>query len=206
MTGTASPAVKPLVLASASPSRRRLLEAAGVDLIVDPARVDEDAVKQSARAEGLAAADVAVMLAHIKAERVSARRPGAFVLGADQLLDSDDDWFDKPGTPEGLHRQLASLRGREHRLRTAAVIVRDGVRVWHHLAEPRLTMRRFSDDFLERYVKRFADRVVYNVGGYEIEGVGIQLFSKVTGDQFSIMGLPLLPLLEFLRANGILES
>ena len=206
MTGTVLRGAVPLVLASASPSRRRLLEAAGVDVVVDPARVDEDAVKVSARADGLAAGDVAVMLAHIKAERVSARRPGAFVLGADQLLDSGDDWFDKPETPAGLRRQLAALRGREHRLRTAAVIVRDGVRVWHHLAEPRLTMRMFTDGFLETYVGSFADRVVHNVGGYEIEGAGVQLFSKVTGDQFSIMGLPLLPLLEFLRANGILES
>ena len=205
MTGSVALGVAPLVLASASHSRRRLLEAAGVDFVTEPARIDEDAIKAAAKADGVAAPDVAVMLAHIKAERISARRPGAFVLGADQLLDSDGVWFDKPETPEGLRRQLLALRGREHRLRTAAVIVRDGMRLWHHLAEPRLTMRQFSDDFLDRYVESFADRVVHNVGGYEIEGPGIQLFSKVTGDQTSIMGLPMLPLLEFLRANGIVE-
>ena len=205
MTGPAVGGMPPLVLASASRTRGRLLEAAGVEFVTEPARVDEDAIKAAARADGLPAPEVAVMLAHIKAERISARRPGAFVLGADQLLDADGVWFDKPETPDGLRRQLAALRGREHRLRTAAVIVRDGMRLWHHLAEPRLTMRPFSDDFLDRYVESFADRVVRNVGGYEIEGPGIQLFSKVAGDQSSIMGLPMLPLLEFLRANGIVE-
>lgn len=206
MTGAADGSRRPLILASASPSRRRLLEAAGVDCRVEPARVDEAAFKLAAQADGITASELAVMLAQIKAERVSARWPGGFVLGADQLLDCDGEWFDKPATAQGLRQQLQALRGREHRLRTAAVVVRDGVRLWHHLAEPRLTMRSFSDGFLDRYVESFADRVVNNVGGYEIEGPGLQLFARVAGDQSSIMGLPLLPLLEFLRANGILES
>ncbi len=206
MTGSSARDVPSLVLASASPSRRQLLTAAGLDVHIDPARIDEAAIKLAAKADGLAPSELAIVLAHLKAERVSARHPGAFVVGADQLLDCEGQWFDKPETLEGLRQQLTALRGREHRLRTAVVVVRDGMRLWHHLAEPRLTMRSFSDGFLDWYVESFAERVLQNVGGYEIEGPGIQLFSRVAGDQSSIMGLPLLPLLEFLRANGVLVS
>ncbi|MBW8271183.1 Maf family nucleotide pyrophosphatase [Caldovatus sp. SYSU G05006] len=193
-----------LVLASASAARRALLAAAGLRFEVAAAAVDEDAIKAAARAEGVPAADTALLLAEAKARRVAAREPEALVIGADQMLVCEGRWFDKPADPEAARAQLRALRGRTHELVTAVVCWRGGGRVWQHVALPRLTMRNFSDAFLDAYLAREGEAVTASVGAYRLEGPGVQLFARIVGEHSSILGLPLLPLLEFLRGHGVL--
>ena len=191
-----------IVLASRSATRAAMLAHAGVAFAVDTAPVDEASVKAAMRAETDNPARVAEVLAELKATRVSARHPGAIVIGADQMLDCERDWFDKPEDRAAARRQLAALRGKTHRLVSAVVAVRDGQRLWHHTDTARLTMRRFTDAFLDRYLEMAGDDVLASVGAYQLEGLGAQLFMAVEGDHFTILGLPLLPLLDFLRENG----
>jgi septum formation protein len=191
-----------IVLASGSAARRRMLEHAGVSFAVETASVDEGAIKAAMRQETRNPARVAEVLAELKATRVSAKRPGALVIGADQMLDLGDRWFDKPETATEARDQLAALRGQTHRLTSAVVAVRDGRRLWHHTDAARLTMRAFSDAFLDDYLARMGGAATTTVGAYQIEGLGAQLFGKVEGDHFTILGMPLLPLLDFLRENG----
>jgi septum formation protein len=191
-----------IVLASGSAIRRTLLTAAGVDFQVHALPVDEDGVKQALRLETDHPGRVAETLAEMKAMRVSAKHPGVIVIGADQMLDCETIWFDKPVDAEAAAAQLRALRGKTHRLTSAVVAVRDGRRLWHHTDSAKLTMRRFSDDFLADYLARAGDGVLASVGAYQLEGVGAQLFMLVEGDHFTILGLPLLPLLDFLRENG----
>lgn len=195
-----------IVLASGSGSRRALLTQAGVPFTVAVAAVDETAVKQAMAASGAAPGEVAETLAELKAARVSPRHPGAVVIGADQMLDCDGAWYDKPESLEAARTQLRSLRGRTHRLTSAVVAVRDGVRLWHCRPEARLTMRAFSDTFLDSYLDRSGEDLLGAVGCYRLEGLGVQLFARVEGDHSTILGLPLLPLLDFLRENGELPS
>lgn len=195
-----------VVLASASPVRALLLERAGVMVHRDPARVDEAEVKHAFRAAGLKVQDVAVALAETKAERVSRRHPGALVIGADQMLDCEGTWFDKPADMAEARAQLAALRGRTHRLWSAVVVALDGSRIWHHLDGASLTMRPFTDAFLDRYLETVGAAVQETVGGYQLEGLGAQLFARIAGNYFTILGLPLLPLLDFLRVRGVLET
>jgi septum formation protein len=196
----------PLVLASASSSRRALLEAAGLRFDVSPAPVDEASVKRSARAEGLTAGDAALLLAELKARHVSRRRPDALVIGADQILVCENAWYDKPADMAEARAQLQALRGRTHALATGVVGCQAGERIWHHLAEPDLTMRRFSDRFLDAYLADAGDSVTTTVGAYRLESLGIHLFSAVAGAHDVILGLPLLPLLDYLRQRGILDA
>ncbi len=191
-----------IVLASGSATRRHVLEQAGLVFTVDTASVDEDAVKRAMALDSAQPGDIAEALAELKAIRVSARHPGSLVIGADQMLDCDGVLFDKPADGAEARRHLAQLRGRTHRLTSAVVAVRDGRRVWHHRDEASLTMRHFSEDFLDVYLAKVGDGVLTSVGAYQIEGLGVQLFSSVAGDYFTILGLPLLPVLDFLRANG----
>lgn len=191
-----------IVLASGSAARRRMLEQAGVAFAVDKAAVDEDAVKQAMREETANPGRVAEVLAELKATRVSARHPGLIVIGSDQMLDCDGQWFDKPEGLPGARAQLQALRGKTHRLTSAVVAVRDGQRLWHHVDSARLTMRRFTDAFLDGYLQRMGEAATTTVGAYQIEGLGAQLFMAVEGDHFTILGMPLLPLLDFLRENG----
>ena len=167
-----------------------------------PARIDEAAVKAAGRAEGATADDVALILAGLKAERV--RAPGLVVVGADQMLVCDGQWFDKPDSVAAARRQLLLLRGRTHVLVTAVVCLKDGNEIWHHVARPRMHMRPFSDAFLDAYLDAEGARVMESVGGYRVEGPGVQLFDAIEGEFAAVMGLPLLPLLGFLRQHGVL--
>ncbi len=192
----------PLVLASQSAARAALLQGAGLKFEARPARVDEAAVKQACRAEGANAAEAALTLAALKAQRV--HDPEALVIGADQILTCGDAWFDKPDSLDGARTQLRALRGQPHCLHTAVVCMRGGREVWRHVASPRLRMRGFSDAFLEQYLLAEGDAVLCSVGAYRLEGLGVHLFDEVGGEHAAILGLPLLPLLGFLRQHGVI--
>lgn len=192
-----------LVLASGSRTRALMLEKAGLRPILDKPLVDEEEVKLAGKAEGVGADAVAEALAELKAQRVTRRHPGALVVGADQMLECEGVWFDKPSDRAAARAQLLALRGKTHQLVSCAVIVRDGERLWHKVDRARLTMRNFSDNFLDGYLDAVGDEVLHSVGAYQLEGLGAQLFQRVEGDFFTILGLPLLPLLGFLRVHGV---
>ncbi|MEQ1819773.1 MAG: Maf family nucleotide pyrophosphatase [Terricaulis sp.] len=191
-----------LILASGSAARRQMLEAAGLTFEVDAPRVDEEAAKASLRAGGLKPRDQADALAELKALSVSRTRPD-FVIGADQMLAVGGDVFDKPKDISEARQHLSRLRGQTHELITAAVVAREGAIIWRHIDTPKLRMRAFSDAFLDDYMARAGEHVLRSVGAYQLEGLGAQLFERVEGDYFSVLGLPLLPLLAFLREHGI---
>lgn len=195
-----------VILASQSAARVRLLRDAGLGFEARPARLDEDAIKHAARAEGLDAVDTALMLADAKAARVGRAEPGALVIGADQMLVCDGIWFDKPADRDAAADQLRTLRGRTHELVTAVVCHRHGDRIWHHVARPRLTMRRFSDAFLDAYLSAEGDALLGSVGAYRLEGPGIHLFARVDGEFGAILGLPMIALLDFLRGHGVVPA
>jgi septum formation protein len=191
-----------IVLASESAARQRLLIASGIAAIADAARIDEGDVKRAFRAEGRQAADCALALAAKKAETVAPRHADAVVIGADQILECDGLWFDKPHDLDDARVQLRALRGRAHELATAVVAVRGGTVAWRHVERARLVMRDLSDDFLDAYITAMGEDLCRTVGGYQLEGLGAQLFARIDGDYFAILGLPLLPLLDFLRSAG----
>lgn len=193
-----------IVLASASEARAAMLRDAGVAVDIAPAHVDEDAIKQAFRAEGVPPRDLADALAEAKARRVGARHPEALVIGADQVLVAGGKTFDKPKDRAEARAHLMHLRGGSHELLSAAVIVSGGAPVWRHIGVARLTMRPFSDAFLDAYLDAEGDAILSTVGGYRIEERGAQLFSRVSGDYFSILGMPLLEVLGFLRARKVL--
>lgn len=195
-----------LVLASASSARRAVLAAAGLRFEAVAAAVDEAAIKEGAQAEGIPAADAALILADAKAERIARRDPEALVIGCDQLLVCDGRWFDKPADLAAAREHLRALRGGPHELVTAVVCHRHGSRIWQHVAVPRLVMRDFSDAFLDAYLAVEGEAVLSSVGAYRLEGPGVQLFSRVQGDHSAILGLPMLPLLSFLRQHGVLAN
>lgn len=195
-----------VILASGSATRQRLLRDAGVAFSVDIPNVDETAVLESLVAEGASARDAADVLAELKAVKVSARHPMAFVVGADQILSVDREFFRKPADIGAARDQLRALRGRTHVLTSAVVAARGGSGVWREVREARLTMRAFSDAFLEDYLAHAAADILGSVGAYRVEGLGVQLFSRVEGDHFTIQGLPLIPLLDFLRTHGVVKE
>lgn len=201
------PSMNSIVLASGSATRARLLEGARVDFEIDAASVDETEIKAAMRAESASAGDVAEALAEVKAMRVSRRHPGRLVIGADQMLDAGNGvWLDKPPDRDHARAQLQSLRGRSHTLIASVVAVRDEARLWHQTDRVTLTVRSFSDGFLDGYLDRMGDEILSTVGGYQLEGPGAQLFDRIEGDYFTVLGLPLLPLLSFLRAQRLLEA
>lgn len=195
-----------IILASQSRARRALLDAAGIAHEALPAAVDEATIKESAKAEGLPAREAATLLADAKASRVARKHPDALVIGADQLLVMGHDWFDKPADLSAARAQLQRLRGHRHELVTAVVCWREGERAWHHVSTPRLVMRDFSDSFLDHYLAAEAEHVTQCVGAYRLEGPGIQLMQDIQGDHAAILGLPLLPLLHFLRQTGAIAG
>jgi septum formation protein len=198
----------PLVLASGSAARRAMLAAAGVPVArIDPPAVDEAAVRESLAAEGASVGHVAETLAELKAVRAGRRHPDALVLAADQMLETaDGEWLDKPADRATARARLRTLSGTTHRLVTGAALVWEGRRVWHHVDEARLTMRPLSDAFIDAYLDAEGEAALGSVGAYRIEGPGLQLFSAIAGDHFTILGLPLLPLLHVLRTNEVLRT
>jgi septum formation protein len=194
---------RPIVLASASATRAAILAGAGIEVLRAPAGIDEDEIKRSFRAAGRDATACARALAETKAIRVSARHSDMLVVGADQMLDCAGTWFDKARDRSEARAQLVALRGKRHELVSAVTVVKNGAVIWQLVDRPRLTMRDFSDGFLDAYLAALGDGALRSVGVYQLEGLGAQLFERIEGDYFSILGLPLLPLLDFLRGHGV---
>ena len=194
----------PLVLASRSFARRALLEAAGIPVEPYPADVDERGLEKSAAPQAPAA--VAAFLAREKAAFVAALRPGRLVLGADQTLALKSARFAKPGDSAAARAQLSALRGRTHELHSAIALVRDTTLVFEYVDTARLTMRPFSETFLDSYLDTVGQGATASVGAYQVEGAGIQLFERIDGDYFTILGLPLMATLDFLRRCGYLAA
>lgn len=195
-----------LVLASGSSIRAQLLRDAQVPFIVAPAKIDESSIRAGMEAEDALPRDIADTLAEMKARKASGKAPGRLVLGCDQVLAVDRKVLGKPDTPQELREQLELLRNRKHQLLSAAVLYKDGEPKWRHVSTARLTMRDFSDGFLDDYIARNWDSVRHCVGGYKLEEEGVRLFARIEGDYFTILGLPLLELLNYLAISGEIES
>ena len=195
---------QPLVLASKSDVRGKLLAASGLRFEIRPASIDERAVEAKAGATDAAAA--ARLLARSKALSVAVQRPGHLVLGADQTLARGATRFSKPADRAAAAEQLRALRGRTHELHSALALARDDAVLFDCVDTARLTMRDISDRFLDEYLSMAGEAALHSVGGYQLEGIGVHLFEKIEGDYFTILGLPLLPLLAFLRKNGFLDG
>jgi septum formation protein len=195
-----SAAATNIVLASTSAIRMQVLRAAGVPFEAEPAGVDETTIKDSLVAEGVGPRDIADALAEAKAVKVSRRRQG-LVIGADQTLDFEGRLFDKAETVDEARARLQEMRGKSHKLHCGMVVARDGQPIWREVVTTTLRMRPFSDDYLEGYLQRNSPDILSSVGCYQLEGEGVQLFDKIEGDYFAILGLSLIPLLDFLRRH-----
>jgi septum formation protein len=195
-----------LVLASGSPFRKAMLENAGVPVETVPAGLDERALEAPLKDSGTSPEDVALVLAEAKAVEVSERKPGRLVLGCDQTLSLGDEIFHKPADMEGARRHLLALSGRTHQLNSAAVLARDGKVLWRHVGVASLTMRKLDPAFIGRHLARVGQKALQSVGAYQVEGEGIQLFEKIEGDHFTIVGLPLLAVLAELRRLGATDG
>ena len=193
-----------LTLASQSAARAQLLGNAGAPFTTASGGVDEDALKAGLLAEGVGPRDIADALAEAKAVKVSTKRPG-LVIGADQTLDLDGALYDKAKTTAEARERLRTLRGKTHKLHSAVVVAQDGVPIWREVSTATLSMRPFTDDFLENYLRQQGSSVLSSVGCYMLEGEGLQLFDRVDGDYFTILGLPMMGLLDLLRRHGVLE-
>ena len=194
-----------IILASGSASRRALLAGAGIDAPAIKPNVDEDAAKAALRQSGASVRDQAMHLAELKAIKVSSTHKG-LVIGGDQMLNLGGEALDKPATMKIAEDHLRRLSGQTHTLETAIAIAEDGKVIWRHLARPKLTVRELSDGFITDYLSNASDQILATVGAYQLEGIGAQLFTRIEGDYFSILGLPLLPLLDYLRTRGVIAS
>ncbi len=191
-----------IILASSSPFRQAMLRNAGIDVEAQSASIDERAVEAPLKGSGASPEDVALVLAEAKALDVSEKRPGRLVLGCDQTLSLGDELFHKPADMDGARRHLLALSGKTHQLNSAAVLARNGATLWRHVGVANLTMRKLDPGFIGRHLAEVGQVALSSVGGYQIEAEGIQLFDRIEGDYFTILGLPLLPLLKFLRSEG----
>jgi septum formation protein len=197
----------PLILASASTSRARILEAAGLVFIVEPPGLDEAAMRQAISGErSLDPHDIAEVLARTKAEAVSDLAPTAYVIGGDQVLALGDAILSKPDSMEAARRQLLDLSGKTHTLQTSVAVATNGEAIWTETTIATLIMRKLSPEFIGRYLAAAGEEVLGSVGAYQLEGLGVQLFETIDGDYFSILGLPLIPLLDTLRREGVIEG
>lgn len=197
---------EPLVLASASATRQRLLAAAGVRFEAVPVRVDEVAIRRGLEAEGASPRDIADVLAEMKARRIGERHPDRMVLGCDQVLDHRGKVLGKSATRDEARAQLLALRNDRHSLLSAAVIYDGGRPVWRHVGVARLAMRDFSDAWLDTYLDRNWPGLADTVGGYKLEEEGVRLFARIEGDHFTILGLPMLELLSYLTVRGVIPG
>ncbi|MDI7863047.1 Maf-like protein [Rhizobiaceae bacterium n13] len=195
-----------LVLASSSPFRRQLMENAGLSFVAVAADIDERAIEAPLERKGATPDAVAVVLAAAKAKEVAGRYPGALVIGSDQTMSLGNRVFHKPVDMAQAREHLLALSGRTHRLNSAIALVRDGEILWEHVSHADLTMRRLVPEFIDRHLSRVGDRALKSVGAYQLEGEGIQLFSNVDGDYFTILGLPMLPLLNKLRNLEVIDG
>jgi nucleoside triphosphate pyrophosphatase len=207
MSGFLQAGRPPLILASSSKSRARLLDAAGLAFIVEPPGLDEAAMREAISGEGsLIPHDVAEVLARAKAEAVSDLARKAYVIGCDQVLALGEIILTKPDSMEAARRQLLDLSGKEHTLHTAVAVATDGETIWAETTMATLTMRKLSPEFIGRYLAAAGEDVLASVGAYQLESLGVQLFAEIEGDYFSILGLPLIPLLAALRREGVIEG
>ena len=197
---------KPVVLASGSPFRRKMLEDAGIFVEAIPADIDERAVESAIEGSGITPGELAIILAEAKAVDVSQRLPDRLVIGADQTLSLGDEVLHKPRDMEEARRRLLAMSGRVHQLNSGVVIARNGTVLWRHVSVARLTMRELDPAFVGRHLSRVGEKALSSVGAYQIEAEGIQLFEKIEGDHFTIVGLPLLPLLAELRKLGEIDG
>ena len=195
-----------IILGSGSRFRRQLLENAGLAVEVDRPQIDERVAERAVEGSGLTPPELAEILAEAKAAEVSARNPGRLVVGCDQTMSVEDRLFHKPEDMEAARRHLLALSGRTHELHSAVVLARDGETIWRHVSTARLTMRELDPAFIGRHLARVGAKALESVGAYQIEGEGIQLFEAVEGDHFTIVGLPLLPLLAELRRLGAIDG
>lgn len=195
-----------VILASGSSIRQQLLRNAGLDFKVQPARIDEEAIKQALLAEDGTPRDIADALAEMKARKISDKQPGALVLGCDQVLSFDGALLSKPASRRDARIQLQKMRGHRHELISAVVIYEDGKPVWRHVGVVRMSMRRFSDDYLDGYIDRNWESIRHAVGAYKLEEEGVRLFTQIDGDYFTVLGIPLLNLLSYLGLRGVLEQ
>ena len=193
-----------VVLASASRVRSQLLKGAGLDFAVQPPDVDEAEIKR--QSSGVPVNQTALALAIAKAKNVSKAHADALVIGADQILDCQGEQFNKPSGKDGIRTHLLKLRGNTHRLTSAVCVVQGGNVIWSQTEIADLTMREFSDSFIDQFIEMAGEKVLSSVGAYQIEDIGIQLFSQIKGDYFTILGLPMLPLLDFLRSRAVLVT
>lgn len=194
-----------VILASGSASRCALLSGAGVKAEAVKPLIDEEGIRGGMRADGISIRDQAMRLAELKALKISDRQQG-LVIGGDQMLALGERAFDKPADMAGAQAHLKALSGQTHTLETAIAIAENGEIVWKHLARPRLTMRVLSDQYIDKYLTCVGEDVLSTVGAYQLESLGSQLFTSIEGDYFSILGLPLLPLLDYLRIRGVLDT
>lgn len=198
--------MRPLLLASASSIRLQLLRNAGLEVTAQPARIDEDAIRQALQADAASPRDIADALAEMKARKLAEKYPDALALGCDQILAFKGRVFGKPKTPNEARSQLSEFRGQTHQLISALVLYDGGKPIWRHMSEAKLTMRSLSESYLDDYLSRNWHSLRDSVGGYKLEEEGIRLFSTIEGDYFTILGLPLLPLIGYLETRGFIPT